>query len=107
MPPALRWLQQILRKTSNGAQLRLDKRVPPPTFTIASPGPGEGEAMAKAGGGKGSVMTDRRTKHENDIFSHQEFISMNEALRKTLKQLRLSGLWKAWRSACRRPPAMA
>ena len=33
-----------------GAQLRLDRRVLPPTFTIASPGTGEGEAMAKAGG---------------------------------------------------------
>ena len=30
-------------------------------------------------------------------------ISMNEALRKTLKQLRSPGCWKAWRSACRRP----
>jgi hypothetical protein len=50
--PALRWLRQILGKTRKGAQLRLDKRVPPPTFTIASPRQGEGEAMAKAGGGK-------------------------------------------------------
>jgi hypothetical protein len=53
VPPLLRRLQQILRKTRNGAQLRLDKRVPPPAFAIASPGPGEGEAMAKAGGGRG------------------------------------------------------
>ena len=44
-------------KTGNGAQLRLDKRVPPPAFAIASPGSGEGEAMAKAGGGGGSVFT--------------------------------------------------
>ena len=35
------------------AQLRLDRRVLPPTFTIASPRSGEGEAMAKAGGNGG------------------------------------------------------
>jgi hypothetical protein len=59
-PPATvlttsRWLPQILWR--NRGQLRLDKRVPPPTFTIASPGSGEGEAMVKAGGGEGSVIT--------------------------------------------------
>jgi hypothetical protein len=32
------------------AQLRLDRRVLPPAFTIASPSSGEGEAMVKAGG---------------------------------------------------------
>ena len=37
-------------KTGDGAQLRLDKRDSPPTFTIASPRSSEGEAMAKAGG---------------------------------------------------------
>jgi hypothetical protein len=31
-------------------QLRLDRRVLPPTFAIASPSLGDGEAMAKAGG---------------------------------------------------------
>jgi hypothetical protein len=32
------------------AQLRLDRMVLPPVFTIASPSSREGEAMAKAGG---------------------------------------------------------
>ena len=32
------------------AQLRLDRRVLPPTFTIVSPRSVEGEAMVKAGG---------------------------------------------------------
>jgi len=46
-------LQWQPEENTNGARLRLDRRVPPPTFAIASPGPGEGEAMAKAGGEQG------------------------------------------------------
>ena len=42
-------IEQLCRR----AQLRLDRRVPPPTFTIASPRSGEGDAMAKAGGEAG------------------------------------------------------
>ena len=48
--------QETGGKAGNGAQLRLDKRVAPPTFAIASPGSSEGEAMAKAGGRRRSVF---------------------------------------------------
>ena len=56
-------------KTGNGAQLRLDKRVPPPTFTIASPGSSEGEAMAKAGGGRKKRVYVIGTRNTATTFS--------------------------------------
>ena len=47
-------LAQIAQTTDRKqAQLRLDRRVPPPAFTIASPRSGEGDAMVKAGGNRG------------------------------------------------------
>ena len=47
------------------AQLRLDRRVLPPAFTIASPRSGEGEAMAKAGGRVG-VPTRKRLESRHN-----------------------------------------
>jgi hypothetical protein len=45
------------------AQLRLDRRVLPPVFTIASPRSGEGEAMAKAGG-SGGVLAEKPERNQ-------------------------------------------
>ena len=48
--PTFPGLPTVLRRDGTRAQLRPDKRVPPPAFAIASPGQVRVEAMAKAGG---------------------------------------------------------
>jgi transposase len=65
------------------AQLRLDRRVLPPTFTIASPRPNEGEAMAKAGG-KARVKLepikgDRILRHSSVMMELPHFVKTESA----------------------------
>ncbi len=74
--PTLRWLPGFYcsQTQRSRAQLRLDRRDCPPTFTIASPSSGEGEAMVKAGGNQRVFFRYWQFDSGNDIFTARSSI---------------------------------
>ena len=71
LPPATsRWLARMGEKNKRGARLRLDKRVVPPTFTIASPG--TVRARRRREGRRQRLDFTIGERKKTPIFSHQE-----------------------------------